>query len=178
MLLVLTPSNKVAAWAAKPIVMGPGSVTTPYAVGPGLMPVIRSDAEAIAMPEMAVLSALAHADGSAGIEVLEAVYASLVSLDDQRGRIYSDYLVTALPEAARKHLEELMAVGTYKYKSDFARKHQAEAKAEGVLKVLARRKVTVPEEARERILACLDPELADVWFDRAFEITTIDELFA
>ncbi|MEV4060734.1 hypothetical protein [Nonomuraea dietziae] len=70
-----------------------------------------------------------------------------------------------------------MAVGTYEYRSDFARKHQAEARAEYVLKILSRREIAVSEEARERILACRDPELTDVWFDRAFEVATVDELF-
>ncbi|MGW5684488.1 hypothetical protein [Nonomuraea sp. NPDC003754] len=92
-----------------------------------------------------------------------------------------NYLVSALPEAARKHLEELMAVGTYEYKSDFARKYQAEGKIEGkaeaILKILARRKLVVSEQARERILACHDPDLADAWIDRAFDVTTVDELF-
>ncbi|WP_344833924.1 hypothetical protein [Nonomuraea dietziae] len=175
--LVLAPSNTIAQWAAEPIDLGPGSRVTPLAVGPELMPLITKPADAIAMPELAVLSALAHGAGPSGRDVLVALFASLCNLDDHRARIYSDYVQAALPEAARKHLEELMAVGTYEYRSDFARKHQAEARAEYVLKILSRREITVSEEARERILACRDPELADVWFDRAFEVATVDELF-
>ncbi|GAA2658620.1 hypothetical protein [Nonomuraea recticatena] len=183
--LVLAPSDKIAQWAAEPIDLGPGSRVTPLAVGPELMPVITKPADAIAMPELAVLSALAHGAGPSGRDVLAALFASLCNLDDHRARIYSDYVQAALPEAARKHLETLVAVGTYEYRTDFARMHQAEGRkvgeaigeARAVLKILSRREITVSEEARERILACRDPELADVWFDRAFEVTTVDELF-
>ncbi|MFB9530736.1 hypothetical protein [Nonomuraea roseola] len=180
-MLVLAPSDKIAQWAAEPIDLGPGSRMTPLAVGPELMPVITKAADAIAMPELAVLSALAHGAGPSGRDVLVALFASLCKLDDHRARIFSDYVQAALPEAARKHLEELVVVGTYEYRTDFARMHQAEGRkvgeARAVLKILSRREITVSQEARERILACRDPELADVWFDRAFEVTTVEELF-
>ncbi|MEU4543619.1 hypothetical protein [Nonomuraea dietziae] len=193
-LLVLTPSDPVVKWAGEPIDMGPGSVVTPFAVGPELIPIVRDHSVAAAVPELAVLSALAHGAGPEGQDVLMALFVALCGLDDERAQIYSDYVVTALPEAARKHLEELVAVGTYEYKSDFARKHQAhgreigraegliEGKAEGiaeaVLRILAKRGVPIPPEAQERILACHDRDTVDAWLDRALDVTRVEELFA
>jgi hypothetical protein len=77
-----------------------------------------------------VLSALAHGPWPDGGEVLRALPAALVSVDDQHAKLYYDLVLSALPSAARRHLEELMTT-TYEYQSDFARKYVAEGEAIG-----------------------------------------------
>ncbi|MFE3447844.1 hypothetical protein ACFXJ8_02830 [Nonomuraea sp. NPDC059194] len=54
---------------------------------------------------------------------------------------------------------------------------KAAATADAVLKTLSWRSVAVSEQARGRILACRNLEQLDVWFDRAFDVVTVDELF-
>lgn len=79
-----------------------------------------------------------------------------------------------------------MSIGTYEYQSGFARRYYGQGKVEGrvegeaeaVLKVLAARAVTVPDEARARIAGCTDLDQLDTWLTRAVSISTIDELFA
>ena len=79
-----------------------------------------------------------------------------------------------LPEVARKSLEALMETKS-RYYSDFFRNAEAageaegkaEGKAEDILRVLEIRDVKVTAEQRERVLACTDHELLDVWLERA-----------
>jgi predicted transposase YdaD len=73
--------------------------------------------------------------------------------------------------------------------SPFAREHFGRGKAEGliegrakgrakaVLRVLAARRIEVPEEARARISACTDLRQLDAWLDRAVVATSVAELF-
>ncbi|HEY0554437.1 MAG TPA: hypothetical protein VGG20_09220 [Thermoanaerobaculia bacterium] len=76
-------------------------------------------------------------------------------------------------EAARRTLEAMMK--GYEYQSDFAKKYVAQGHAEGraetaardVLTVLRARGFTVPDAARERILAQKDPERLERWLERA-----------
>ncbi len=59
----------------------------------------------------------------------------------------------------------------YEYQSDFAKKYvgqgRTEARAGDVLTVLRARGVTVPDAARERILAQKDPERLRRWLEKA-----------
>ena len=59
----------------------------------------------------------------------------------------------------------------YEYQSDFAKKYvaqgHAEAAARDVLTVLRARGFTVPDAARERILAQKDPERLEHWLEKA-----------
>lgn len=85
---------------------------------------------------------------------------------------------------------------TYRFKSDFMRRLQAEAeaearakveaevraraeaerKAEDVLAILAVRAIDTPDDAREHITSCTDVDQLDEWVRRA-TATSIDEVF-
>jgi hypothetical protein len=91
-----------------------------------------------------------------------------------------------------------MASGSYEYQSDFARRYVAQGKAEGkaegeaqgkaageahgraesVLRVLAVRSIDVPAAIRERILACTDLVLLDVWLARAVAASSASNVVA
>lgn len=189
-LLVLCPDDALARWCAEPIDMGhPGWTLCPLAVGPGALPAVTDPEQAAGVPELAVLSAIAH--GEARPQVLDALFAALVRLDDgRRAQLYADYVLAALPEAACKHLEELMAAGTYEYQSDFARRFLAEGRQEGrqegraegearsVVAVLDARGVAVSDQVRQRILGCTDLDVLDVWLRRALTVDNAEDLFA
>ena len=59
-LLVVTADDACARWAAKPINIGGGTVITPTVLRPSGVPEITDEAVAMADPELAVLSAMAH----------------------------------------------------------------------------------------------------------------------
>jgi hypothetical protein len=96
-------------------------------------------------------------------------------LNEERTALYNDIALLSLRAAARAIFEDLMANGTYQYKSDFAKRYVAQGRAEGraegqavaVLAVLTARGVVVSTAVRERVLACTDVALLDVWIARA-----------
>jgi predicted transposase YdaD len=86
-----------------------------------------------------------------------------------------------------------MSSSTWPVYSPFAREHfgrgkdeglaeglaegRAKGEAEAVLRVLAARRIEVPEEARARISSCADLRQLDAWLDRAVVATSVAELF-
>ena len=52
-----------------------------------------------------------------------------------------------------------------------------ETQAELIVRALEARKVTVPDNARARILACRDREALTRWFDRALIVASVSDLF-
>ncbi|MFG1878123.1 hypothetical protein ACGFIV_25045 [Sphaerisporangium sp. NPDC049003] len=178
-LLVVCTDASIAKWCAMPIEMGhPGWRLAPMVVGPGAVPVVTDPAEAVDAPELAVLSAVAHGGGIEAQPVLEALLAALAVVDVQRARLYADFVLMALPEVARKHMEVLMAVGTYEYQSDFAKKYVAEGKAEAIFIILSGRGIPISAETRSRIVACTDPTQLDAWIQRAATAVAIEDLFS
>lgn len=78
-----------------------------------------------------------------------------------------------------------MAIRTYEYQSDFARRYYGQGRAEGraegeataLLAFLAARGIEVPSDARARITGCTDLARLDSWIRRAATATTIQDLF-
>ena len=68
-----------------------------------------------------------------------------------------------------KNFDELRAEGKAK--------RRAEGRAEALLIVLQARGISVPDAARERILAEKDPARLTHWLQRAGVVTSIDDLF-
>jgi hypothetical protein len=181
-LLVMCVDDATAAWCANPIVLGhPGWVLSPLTLGPDRIPMIDDGAKAAQAPELAVLSALAHGGGPAGSATLSALASALAIVDADRGKLYADVVLAALPVAARNYLEALMTARTYEYQSDFARRYVAQGMAEGeataVLEVLDERKIVVPDDARERISTCTDLDQLKIWIRRAVTAESIGDLF-
>src|SRR5439155_23393108 len=130
-LLVVTADEATATWAGQPIDLGhPGFVLRPLVLGPGSVPVVTDEQEAVAAPERAVLSAMAHGREAIGWDVARAFLGALPSLEADRARLYFDLVGGSLNEAARKAFEALMR-GNYEYQTDFARKYYGQGKTEG-----------------------------------------------
>ncbi|MGH3842690.1 MAG: hypothetical protein ACRDS0_14780 [Pseudonocardiaceae bacterium] len=202
-LLVVCVDPATAAWCATPIQLGyPGALVTPLVVGPNRVPVVTDvDPAPGAGPEWAVLSAMAHGADPAHRAVLDALLAALAGIDEQRATLYLDVVLTALPLAARSHLETLMTTQAHEYQSDFARRYffqgeaqgraegesegeakgeakgRAEGRAEAVLGVLDARGIDIPADARNRITECGDLGQLDIWVRRAATADTIQDLF-
>ncbi|MFF5257711.1 hypothetical protein ACFY4C_02110 [Actinomadura viridis] len=189
-LLVICPDKATARWCGRTIDCGhPGMTLTPLVVGPGNVPHVTDGAQAAANPELAVLSALVHGSGPSGRKVLAALPSAYPVLDDDHRARYHDLVNAALPEVARRYLEEQLTLKGYEYQSDFARKYfddgKAEGKAEGrseaaarmILAVLRGRGLCVTDEVRERIVGCGDFEQLMFWHERSLSVASAKELF-
>jgi flagellar biosynthesis/type III secretory pathway protein FliH len=113
-------------------------------------------------------------------------------LESKRAAIYVELTLSSLANAARAAFEKLMQDPNYEYQTEYARRFfegTAQARQEGhqeglcegrqgdVLAVLGTRGLTVSTEARQRILACMDPEQLQSWLLKALTATSVHELF-
>ena len=175
-LLVVCVDAATARWCAEPIALGnPESALRPLVLGPDQVPLVTDPDQAARSPELGVLSAMAH--GADRNEALNALPAALASLEIDRARLHLDIVLTALPAAAQRRMEELMATGTYEYQSDFARRYYGEGRTEAVLEVLGARGIPVTEADRVRIVGCTDLDQIAVWLRRVATAESVDELF-
>lgn len=189
-LMVLCPAQAVADWSAVPILFGPpGSVLTPVALGPKQVPLITDLAAARRVPELAVLSTLAHGARPDPEPIFEALLAALNVIDQDHANLYTDLIFSVLPAAARDSLEEFMGIITgYEYQSDFARRYfsegeahgqaqgQAQGEATAVIAVLEARGIDVPEKIRAEIAGCTDLDRLAAWIRQAATAHSIDDL--
>jgi hypothetical protein len=189
-LLVICDDPAIARWSGEPIKIGPpGMVLTPFVVGPGVTPVITDLTEAVASPELAAMSAIAHGDDE--FKVLDIAYEAFASLGGEEGGLYSDYVLARLGTAeAKRYVETLMTMTTSRYESEFFQnieakglaKGLAEGKAEGlaeaIFDVFEARDLAVSDEVRERVLACPEPEQLQIWIRRAVTVDSAEQLFS
>lgn len=174
--LVICTNGRTARWCATPVQLGPGNTFAANVLGPQQVPVLTDPNLATANPELAVLSALAHGGDPDHSDVLKVLPPALVTVDDQHSKLYYDLVLKALPNAARRYLEELMTTA-YEYQSDFARKYVAEGQATGVLTILSLRGIDVPANALLRITTCTDLDQLTTWLQRAATADTLDDVF-
>jgi hypothetical protein len=185
-LVVVAPKRAVARRCAVPIVVGePDFVLTPMVFGPDGVPVVTDPEEARRYPQLAVLSALAHGDGTRSKAVLDALAAALDNADLQHRDLYAGAVMQALPEAARVYLEENMATRERRFHLNYLQESyekgeaagEARGEAKAVLAVLRARGIDVPEETGEEIAACTDTALLETWIERAVTVDSVSELF-
>jgi hypothetical protein len=182
LLLVICPSRTTAAWAAEPIVIGPGFVLHPSVLGPDLVPVVADIAEARAAPEVAILSGIAHGKSEAVRGAAFAAVAAIAAQDIDLAALYGEVIVKELPMALRKTAEAELRIRTSEYSTEFARFHAAQGRAEGearaLLAVLAARGIELTTEQRRRIEDSTSLSELDKWLERAATASTADEVFA
>jgi hypothetical protein len=206
-LLVICPHTGTAARCRETITTGhPGfdlaplvidSTTTPNPSGPGL--------ESVG-PELVVLAVLTGALDLGQDSARQLVLERLASLDEERLRTYTVFILNAARGPALRAMEALM---TTKFTHPFIERLEAEGRAKGraegraegrvegraegraegvaegevrgearmILRVLAARGLTVPAEIRELVLSCADAGQLEAWGDRAATAATIDDVF-
>jgi flagellar biosynthesis/type III secretory pathway protein FliH len=194
---VFTDDMQVMQWASEPMRIGLRSTMEALVIGPDQVPWVRTAEEAQQLPELAVLSALAHGNEAKGLSVVLAALEAVVGLDAERRGLYYDVVLASLNEATRRALEQEMETRKYEYQSEFARTYfaqgeakgkaegktegKAEGKAEGetkaLLAVLGARGLAVDAETRARIFACTDPGQLEQWIVRAANASSIEEVF-
>jgi hypothetical protein len=182
MLLVVCMDADITRWCAAGIDTGhPGWVLRPLVYGPDRVPVVTDADQVAGVPELAVLSAMAHGSNPEYAKILDTLHVALGATDQDRAVQYSEIVLEVLPKAARRYWEELMSTGTFQFQSEYARRLRAEGEAKGearlVLAVLAARGFDVPEQVRARVTGCTDPDQLEAWGRQAAVIQTIDDLF-
>lgn len=188
-LLVVTIHRAVAARSAEPIVIGPNLSLTPFVIGPSSAPVIAKAEMARAMPELAVLSAMAHGRSKAGLKVALAALAGAAGLEEERAMLYEDMVLSSLNKMARRALEAMMTSGNYETQSDFLKKYiakgeakgkvegKAEGIAKGVLTVFEARGLAIPDDVRQQVAASRDLAELERWLRRAVVVGAAGEIF-
>ncbi len=185
--LVVTPEAGVAQWARRPTSVGPHGWYAPLVLGPeGLLHLDESSSPS-AMPELAVLSAMARSDADVHPTFLRHVLEALTHLEDEdRAKRYFDLLCSRLGDAMMRLVEDSMVSG--EPMSEFLKKYYREGRADGLaagkaealaqatLKVLTSRSIPITEEQRTLLLLCRDAERLERWFEQAFTVQSVDEL--
>ena len=197
-LVVVTPYKYVAAWARKPISLGPGSGhVQPLVFGPNEVPAIVDGAQARQNPELAVLSAITHGrdrNFAHAANIATQAIAAAMSMPDGNGQVYYDWILAALSHSARKALRmipqnyEYKDAGLRRAKNEGEAKGKAEGEAKGkaegellglrnaLLTVLQTRALIVNEKARARILTCSDPHQLRSWLVSAVTTASVDSV--
>jgi len=180
--LVITQSERVADWASRTIVMGPGGALQPLVLRPSSVPVVDTVDDARKAPELAVLSAMVHGAGHVETAVEVALAASMAAHDLDRDRflLYFGLIRAALGEAARKAFEMHSQGARFfdEAQQQSYEKGRAAEKAADVLDVLDARGIALSAEQRDRILGCSDLATLRQWLRGAVTVASADELFS
>ena len=194
--LVVAPDAAVAAWAARPIELGPGSVVAPLVLGPERIPRVADPDVARRDPPLAVLSARAHGNDPDGLPLLLASLSALEGLDSRTRDIYLFIIYDALREPMRSALEtamterfteqtvprppfvdQLLERGRVEGREEGRQEGRQESKREFLGKLLSRN-APLTEQQRRRLEECRDLTTLDRWIDRALAGAPAAEILA
>jgi len=182
-ILVLTPSRDVAAWARRPIRLGPGNPEFRVLVlGPDEAPVITDSATAVANPTLAFISALTHGNDSDGPAVLSAALEALITIDKSTAKVYFHLLNKALSAPRRQLLGEMLMLPSELIADlptpDFFKPLLAlRATQEIFFNILEARKISVTPEQRKMVDRCRDRKLVQTWIVRAATANSAADVF-
>jgi hypothetical protein len=150
-----------------------------------------------------VFSALTHSRSRQVGGILEVLAAALDTVDAGTAALLAEFTEAGLGQTAGQQIwRALMTTQAYPYVSQLRSQGreegrqegraegreegreegraegQAEARAEYIVRILDRRGIRVPQEAREQILSCTDIATLDSWLDRALTAVAVSDLFA
>jgi flagellar biosynthesis/type III secretory pathway protein FliH len=112
--------------ARRPIELGhPGFRLLPVVIDFEDLPRITDLAHAQRLPELAVLSAMAHPE----LDVAATAIDAIAELPEEQNRLYLDTIMAELPDLIRQLLETRMQ--GYQYRSEFARRYYNQGREEG-----------------------------------------------
>ena len=175
-LLVIGLGKKAVRGSEKAIPTGhPGFDLTPLVTGHGRLPGAGGPVFA---PELTVLNVLTGDLDMTTHEARMLALVNLASASPERRVTYTRIIQAAIPEPAKKALEDLMKT---KIKDPFIDAFVAEGLAKGEAQMLLKyldSRFEVPAHIRERVLASTNTGELEAWFDRALTAATLDEAFA
>jgi hypothetical protein len=186
-LVVIALSGPTARASATPISTGhPGFVLAPIVIGPDTTPAPGGSGTGQVSAELAVLAVLNGALDLRHEPTRLLVLSAIAGVDAQRREIYTRLIRVTAPPAVRRALEELMAT-TFpdpfidglldQGRAEGEARGRAEGEAAMLLRVLAARGFTVPEDIRQRIQSCTDLARLEAWGDQAVTACSLDDIF-
>ncbi|MHA5049639.1 hypothetical protein [Streptomyces sp. SD15] len=188
LLLVVCQDRATAKWAAGPFACGARGWTAqrtyPLIVGPDNLPVITDERTAAENLTMAAFSAVAHGRSPRIEAILEALARALQETDGKSADYFNDFLDNSLGKtpAGEKWREILSFVSYFPGRGTVREtaylEGRAENQASSILRLLERRGIPVPDDARTRITDCSDLDTLVRWFDRAITATRTEDLFS
>ncbi|MCA9651190.1 MAG: hypothetical protein H6712_13185 [Myxococcales bacterium] len=201
-LVVVTPYQGVANWAAQPIEIGRGASLAAVVIGPRQIPPEVSLERAREVPTLATLAVVAHGRGPhaehVGRVAIETIRYMLARNDDHT-RYHADVVYAFLDDDVRRKLEtemeariegppyssylrRLEAEGWERGQAEGWRRGQAEGQVRGqaimLVHLIDGRGLRATEPQRARMLSCTDERLLQHWFDRAITASSVDEILA
>jgi hypothetical protein len=199
-LVVIALSGRTGRASVKPIRTGhPGFVLAPIVIGPDTTPAREGSGTWQVGAELAVLAVLTGALDLRDEQTRQAVLQSIAAVDPGRREIYTRLIRATASAAVRRALEELMATafrdefidglldqgraqgraeGEARGRVEGEARGRAEGEAAMLLRVLAARGFTVPDDLRQRIQSCTDLGRLEAWGERAVTADSLDEIFA
>jgi hypothetical protein len=184
--LVVAPDEDVAAWASLDIDLGLGCCAMkPLVLGPAVVPEIVDPAEAEREAELTVLSAMAHGNGPNGLAVVQAALDAIERLDREHAAVYFHVVYSVLREPIKRALEaKIMEKRTeedeikYPWERRFMELAKLQGIRESLLRVTARRGITLNEEDHARLRACEDQATLERWIDNVVGAQTASDVFS
>ncbi|WP_406059937.1 hypothetical protein OG462_21810 [Streptomyces sp. NBC_01077] len=198
-LLVVCQDRTTAEWAARPVASGPAYMPTlsirPIVAGPHNMPVIIDPAKAAEDLAPATLSAITHAGDPDIGAILKALSTALRDVPENVADPIIEFTAQGLSKRPAQDLwRTLVAVDLSFYKSYLSEEIRDEGRTEGraeglaegraqagaaaILLVLEQRGLDVPDDVRDRVTSCADPEMLRGWLTRAVTAASAEEIFA
>jgi hypothetical protein len=192
------PDAAVARWAARPIDVGLGLASLrPLVIGPASLPEVTDPAEAERETELAVLSAVAHGNGTNGLAVAQAALLALGQLDAEHGAVCFQIIWNVLREPLRRALEARVMERTTEDKrpllpwmQDFfdlgvregelkgLREGELKALRDALVRLLARAGITLTETDRTRVQQCTDAATLDRWVENVLGAKSAADVFS
>jgi hypothetical protein len=202
-LLVVCTKPHTERWARAEITSGLGELVcmrvTPAVAGPGNVEPITDLDKARANVGFAVFSALTHSRQERAREILEVLAEALGSIDGKNGTFLSELVEAGLAGTGSFEIwRNLMITGNYPHVSQWRaqateqglqqgiergieqgiEQGSVKTRIEDILRILARRDISVSEDDRAAIAGCTGMDTLEMWFDRALVIDNIRDLFA
>ncbi|MFG3339731.1 hypothetical protein [Glycomyces sp. NPDC048151] len=189
-LLVICTDEPTAKWARQLIKIGPPEfVLRPNVIGPGDLVRLIGGCDTREAVELLILVAATKEEGAGTESIARDLGRRLNELSEPDRKKYTGWAFQLLSTAACEILENEMSLRYEEYLETYAgqlelkgeargeARGEVRGKAKAVLEMFELRGIEVSDVARERILACTDPEQADRWFTSAFSASTAEEIF-
>ncbi|MER7044480.1 hypothetical protein [Streptomyces jumonjinensis] len=193
LLLVVCQDRATAEWASRPVTIGPGQwpalTLRPLVAGPHNMPVITDPAQARKDLAMATLSAITHAADPSVDGILKALSTALRDTPETIAHPIVELTAQGLgTRPAAQQWRKLVAVDLSFFTSPMSEELRDEGRAEvraevlpmvaeAILMFLEQRGIDIPDDARERITSCDDPETMHHWLTRSATAPSAEAIF-
>jgi len=118
-------------WAGKSHNLGPGTRCKPWVIGPSNMPAITALQDAQENVELAVLSAVEHAqspDNQLARRIATAAILAIADIDAERSRLYLDLIQISLSQNIPEAFETTMNSLGFEYQGDFSRRYYGQGR--------------------------------------------------